>query len=667
MNFFEHQDEARKSTKRLVTLFSLAVFSIVVITNLVLLTALWFFDASIVKNQTQANERIDHVWQQSDWLTFFLTYFDLQVVAWVSLLVLGVIAFVILFERSKLAGGGKVIAERLGGKKISMDTQNFHERIILNVVEEMSIASGIAVPPVYLLPEKSINAFAAGFETGDAVIGISWGAIENLSRDELQGVVAHEFSHIFNGDMRLNINLIAVLAGIMFIGHAGWFFVRGSGSGRRRSNREISGGLAVVGLALVLLGTLGTFFGNLIKAAVSRQREFLADASAVQFTRNPEGIAGALKKIGGSMYGSRLMASHAQEMSHLFFSDALKHMSVGFSSFMATHPPLEERIRRIQPRWDGKFIPLKPGQKQFIDDASAAENISSFSGASSVEAVETVHAGMENLSSAVESVGQASPESYQQADHFLQTLDAKLQAALRETQSAKAFIYLLLINEAPDHGQQQLAYLKQQESPVVNKYLESLSQAISELPKFERINLIELSIPALKEMGKEEYDTFVSHIVFLVKLDKQIDLFEWLLHSLLIHYLKGHFYKVEVKKPKYRNLSRLRNECKFLLSYTTYAGKQNQHESYQEIFSKGFDVLELGNTAITPQDQLQLTDLNKAMFHFSHLFPLVKPRLLKACATCIQADGHVGIEQYELLRVIAALLDCPMPLIRLEN
>ena len=668
MNFFEHQDAARKSTRLLVLFFSLAVFSIVVITNVVLIIALWFFDASIVSNESQQQVQINQNWDQTDFLNFLFNYLDLHVVAWVSLLVVGVIGFVILFNRSELSGGGKVVAERLGGKKISLDTTEFHERVILNVVEEMSIASGIAVPPVYLLPEKSINAFAAGFETGDAVIGISQGAIENLNRDELQGVVAHEFSHIFNGDMRLNINLIAVLSGILFIGHIGWFFVRGSGNTRRHRNsgRDVGGGIALLGLALVILGAVGTFFGNLIKAAVSRQREFLADASAVQFTRNPEGIAGALKKIGGSIYGSRLLASHAKEMSHLFFGDAIKHLDIGFSSLMATHPPLEERIRRIEPRWNGKFIRISPEQAK-DNSAKQQENISSFAGDLPVSQQSISQTGIQNLASTIENVGQPDIASYQQAGSYLQGLSEILRTSLHETQAAKAFIYLLLLNPENKFRKQQLEHLEKNENTEVNQYIRSLESSVLASPKAERINLVELSIPALKEMTREEYDQFVTHVVALVKADNEINLFEWLLHSMLIHYLKSSFYKVKVKHAKYRNLSKLRNECRILLSYVTYAGEPNNEKAYQKIFNQGFEILDLGSTVIVPREELALSELNKAMFHFSHLFPLVKPRLLKACALSIQADGDVGSEQYELLRAIAALLDCPMPLINLEG
>src|SRR5690606_23091198 len=236
---------------------------------------------------------------------------------------------------------------------------------LLNVVEEMAIASGTPVPPVYLMEESAINAFAAGFAPGDAVIGITRGAIETLSRDELQGVIAHEFSHILHGDMRLNIRLIGILHGIMVLGIMGYYLLRSTGLSSRRNNNGAN--LALLGIGLIVIGYAGTFFGNLIKAAVSRQREFLADASAVQYTRNPAGIADALKRIGGGQ-GSVMENPRTAEISHALFSNGL---TFSLTSIFATHPPLEARIRRIQPDWDGSYE--LPPPEQATDSAQTMQ------------------------------------------------------------------------------------------------------------------------------------------------------------------------------------------------------------------------------------------------------------------------------------------------------
>ena len=261
-----------------------------------------------------------------------------------------------LYKMAQLAGGGTVVAERLGGRRVYPNTTDPVERRLLNVVEEMALASGVPVPPVFLLSEEQgINAFAAGYSPSDAVVGVTRGCAQQLTRDQLQGVVAHEFSHILNGDMRLNMRLIGVLHGILLMGLVGRELLRlvgHSGGGRSRRN-DGAAPLLLIGLAFMVIGFLGLFIGNLIKAAASRQREFLADASAVQFTRNPEGIAGALKRIGAAVFGSKLASPRAAEASHMYFAE-------GISTLFASHPPLHERISRIDPQWDGKFPQALP-------------------------------------------------------------------------------------------------------------------------------------------------------------------------------------------------------------------------------------------------------------------------------------------------------------------
>lgn len=676
MNFFQHQDNARRSTRRLVFLFVIAVILLLIITNVALLGSLWFFDVTLLQSPSARVQDFNNFQSNSEIIYYIFEYFNWPLVLKVSGSVVAVISLVIFLKRNELSGGGKIIAERLGGKRIDLNTDDAHERIILNVVEEMAIASGMPVPPVYLLPENGINAFAAGFNTSDAIIGISKGAIESLNRDQLQGVVAHEFSHIFNGDMRLNINLIAVLAGILFIGHTGWFVVRNFGGRRRRrrSSKDSSSAFFIVGILLIIIGFIGTFFGKLIKAAVSRQREFLADASAVQFTRNPEGISGALKLIGGSRFGSRLNAVHAEEMSHLFFSNALANrFSQGLASYLATHPPLEERIKRIEPRWNGRYLrmadeenvsprsELKSEQSQkekaekFVKVLASGAVLGGLTGNAS-----NLAAGINNLSHTIDTVGEPSEKSYASAQLSLQAMSENIKKALRDTDSAKALMYLMLFNEDSAVRSRQTNYLRENENQVVIDATAALLDSYESYPKAERLSLVDLAIPALKQMSGVGYQDFLKHIIFLVKADETIDLFEWLLHSLLVHYLKPNYEKAKPISAKYRDLSKLRIECRFLLSHLSYFGAKGG--DYQSNFSAGFSLLDLGSTQIISYEQLKLEDLNNAIQHFMYLYPLVKPKLLKACAACIQADGIVTIEQFELLRAISALLDCPMPI-----
>ncbi|MBT8147004.1 MAG: M48 family metallopeptidase, partial [Gammaproteobacteria bacterium] len=300
MNFFESQDIARRNTGRLIFLFALAVISLVVITNVLVMV---LFGMLSVNSATVMEPGVRFNWQ-----TFAL----------VSLGVVVVILLGSLYKLVALAGGGARVAEMLGGRLLLPETEDLQERQLLNVVEEMALASGTPVPPVYLMEEAGINAFAAGYTPGDAVIGVTRGTINALNRDELQGVIAHEFSHILHGDMRINIRLIAILHGILILGIIGYHLMRGGAYSRRSRD---SGGIVALGLGLIIIGYVGTFFGNLIKAAVSRQREYLADASAVQFTRNPHGIAGALMRIATHERRSYLNNPNSMEISHALFEE----------------------------------------------------------------------------------------------------------------------------------------------------------------------------------------------------------------------------------------------------------------------------------------------------------------------------------------------------------
>ncbi len=352
-DFFARQDHARRQTVRLIVLFALSVAAIIIAIYLVVAVGLSGAESThahhAVYGQPEHYAAAPHrgLWRPELFLG----------IAAGTLLV---VALGSLYKIAELSAGGETVALMMGGRAVDPQSTDLAERRLLNIVEEMALASGVPVPPVFVMDnEPSINAFAAGHQPGDAVVTVSAGALRYLSREELQGVMGHEFSHILNGDMRLNLRLIGVVNGILVLAILGYYILRFGGLSSRRSDREDNSGAAIffLGLALVILGYLGVFFGNLIKAAISRQREFLADASAVQFTRYPGGIAGALKKIGGLEEGSHIRDAHAAEISHMFFGDAF---AGSFFRLFATHPPLDERIRALEPDFDGNFPEVKP-------------------------------------------------------------------------------------------------------------------------------------------------------------------------------------------------------------------------------------------------------------------------------------------------------------------
>ena len=345
-DFFQRQDHARRQTARLLVMFALSVAAIILAIYLVAVLG-----TAGVQQDHRYGAHAHPAAQPSLWNPVLF--------AWVTLGTLLVVGFGSLYKIAELSAGGEQIALMLGGRAINPQTTDLAERRLLNVVEEMALASGIPVPPVYVLDhEPGINAFAAGHQPGDAVVAVSAGCLQYLTREELQGVMGHEFSHILNGDMRLNLRLIGIVYGILVLAILGYYVMRIAGVSSGDSKREGgAAGFFLLGLALLIFGYLGVFFGNLIKSAISRQREFLADASSVQFTRNPGGIAGALKKIGGLADGSRIRDGHASEISHMFFGDAF---AGSFFNLFATHPPLEERIRALEPEFDGQFPEVQP-------------------------------------------------------------------------------------------------------------------------------------------------------------------------------------------------------------------------------------------------------------------------------------------------------------------
>ncbi|MDO9322225.1 MAG: M48 family metallopeptidase [Pseudomonas sp.] len=483
MNFFEHQARAKRNSGRLILLLALAVICLIALTSVILMVLITRFGQAPL--QLLSHEAPGYAADGSlvtDW----------SLIGAVTIAVISVVLLGSLYKTMQLSKGGKAVAERLGGRLINLAPQSPEERRVLNVVEEMAIASGTPVPPVYLLDDPSINAFAAGLTPQDAVIGITRGAIFLLSRDELQGVIAHEFSHIFHGDMRLNTRLVAVLHGILLLGLIGGQLLDSSNRSIRltsRINDRNNTGVLIlaIGCALWLLGYAGTFFGNLIKAAVSRQREFLADAAAVQFTRNDQSIAGALKKIGGYAGGSQLQASHAAEFSHMYFGPGI-HMALG--SLLATHPPLDERIRRVEPRWDGSFplvvLPAEAYANNVDAEAQVSANwdaaISGLSAAPSYSPQAVEHA--------IEHIGEPQAAHLSAARNSLQRLAEPLKAAAHRSLDAQALVYGLLLSNEEPHQSKQLELLRARLNPDIAQVLQQLRGELSRLDADLRLPLL---------------------------------------------------------------------------------------------------------------------------------------------------------------------------------
>lgn len=652
-DFFEHQDAARRQSRRLVVLFVLAVVAII--------AAVYGVATALAVGTSRGPEAIPT--------------FDPGRLAIVATAVLVVISGGSLYKVWALSDGGEGVARMLGGRPIHPSTNDPAERRLLNVVEEMALAAGTPVPPVYLLDEEpSINAFAAGLTPGDAVIGVSKGCLDHLTRDEIQGVIGHEFSHILNGDMRLNLRLIGLIHGILVLSLIGQILFRVAAHSRPRSSRDDNKGggatifLLVGGVALWLIGLLGVFFGRLIKCAVSRQREFLADSSAVQFTRNPEGLAGALKKIGGLQEGSRLVNPNAEQAAHLFFGQGVPSLG----SLLATHPPLEERIRRLDPQFDGAFAREPegrtvtfPGEEQ---DALAAglapRGPSVASGLAAPSAAENTPFRL-SPKAALSSVGTPTEAHVEYATELLQGLPKILNEAARDPFSARAVIYALLIDEDSEIARNQLEHLDEAGARGTAAETLRLIPAVRSLGRAARVPLADLTFPALRQLSPRQYQAFRSNVEALVKADQRVNLFEYALKRMMFRHLDRAFLGRPPSSLRYFSIESVFGDCEVLLSTLASLG-HDQAADRDRAYSVGIRRLQDGYPGervapILPESRCNLVAVNQALDRLALASPDLKRRVIDASAACIAFDGVVTPAEGELLRAITDSLDCPMP------
>jgi len=633
MDFFQRQEIARRNTKLLEVYFALAVIGTVL--------AIYAGTMVFVNFQQQQDVNSDGTANFSLW--------DPQVFTLVSLVCLCVIFGSSLCKISQLSSGGSVVAEMLGGRPIDAHTTDLNEKKLLNVVEEMAIASGTPVPRLYLLPdEDGINAFAAGHTTGDMVICVTHGALQYLTRDELQGVIGHEFSHILNGDMRLNLRLMGIVFGILSLTILGRILLQTRG----RKNP-----LPLFGLLLIVVGAIGVFFGKLIKSAVSRQREFLADAASVQFTRNPEGLANALKKVGNS--GSRIDDPNAEDASHFFFANGLTE---SVFNWMSTHPPLEERIRELDPNWDGQFIPVHPVWNETT--AAQAKQPPSPTGQDGLQHLGnlvTAQAFPAAIATAaiLSQVGTTSARHLDYASDVMSKMNESLTDAAHSTMSAVALVYALLLS--PDETVRKSQMEQLQANPIIAHETERLYSITQTLESRARLPLATLSITALRNLSAPQYAQFTKDIRAIIDLNGQADLFTYALQKIVLRRLDPHFNPPQNRVPQYYAIKPLLPDCAVLLSAVACAG-QVEPADIQNAFNLGAKQLD------DPAHELQLdttaydlTKIDAALDRLNQAAPQIKKAILGACAETVAADGVIQENEAELLRAIADTLDCPIP------
>ena len=657
MDFFERQHKAKKKTGVLVFLFGVAVLLISLLNFLIIAAVIPFVDEG---------------------RNFSLQ--DPMLAMYVVLGTFAVISLAGLYRKSQLSDGGSSIASMMGGRLVNMASTDPDEQKLMNVVEEMAIASSVPMPEVFVMnEEKAINAFAAGYTVDDAVIGVTDGCMRRLSRDELQGVIAHEFSHILNQDMRLNLRLVAVVFGLFVLSQLGRLMIQigFNSSGRRSSsNRDEGSGGAVIGIAglgIMAAGGLGILMGNLIKSAVSRQREYLADSSAVQFTRNPEGLAGALKKIGAMATGSRLLTPHAEEASHMFFGNG---MSESWFSFAATHPPLLDRILLLEPSFAGDFSEVKFEERRSPTakpDSKARRTQSGIPipgmGDALGQALPPVIMGLAaagqvqvgSAAAVADSIGNPTQQHIDFAAALLASLPKAVRTAAHDMHDACALVFALLLD--PKDGpvqKKQLGQVDKLFGEQMAKATLKLSADVASLDPRAKLPVADLAVGSLRRMAKDQFERFNKLLESLAAADEKIDLFEFSLSKLVIRHLAPHFVKQQKKPARYYSLKKLSHECSVLISSLACTAGSND-ETIQTAYAAGSSHLDATRLTQLPDVDCGLQELDQALVTLDGVSINLKRKLIEAAAATVSADGYLQIQEAELLRAISDSLGCPMP------
>lgn len=567
---------------------------------------------------------------------------------------LAIIALGTLEILARLSLGHGEIAALLAGRPIRRDSGRDDERRLVNIVDELSIAAGLAAPPLYVLNrEQGINAFAAGASPSQAVIVVTQGALEQLSRDELQAVIAHEFSHILNGDIRLNLRAVYVLQGIVFLSAIGRFMMRYySGAGTEEGRSFFSLPLAVAGVGVFAVGSVGLLFCRVIQASISRERENLADASAVRFTRNADALCGALARIQVNADGSRLRNWHGDAFAHMLFAPPSPNW---LSALVATHPPIEERMRRINPHVSSAFYFGKAGKARVIEERKKEEP------APEQEKPKTiVPRRATGVAALIATIGEPGVEHLEYATDLLSYLTPPIREALRDPVGAQSVMIGCVLDAELESREPQLRALQALGLADLARKADVLRPHLEQLDRAYRLPLIALAVPGLKGLDEAGRGRFLAALRAAIEGNRRVTLSKFVLATILDRTLGP-----KARRSggvKYRACGELAGETALILSMLAHAGAvAGDAASAQSGFDAGREKLALPALALCGKDELQLSRASEALERMSQLAPLEKERLMLGFAAAVAADGDVRRMEHELLRAVACVLDCPTP------
>jgi Zn-dependent protease with chaperone function len=631
VNFFERQRAARGTTVRLVALFTLAVLAIVVLVDVVVL----YF----IRSQPTSSIRA-------------------QLIA-VSIATIVIIAGGTITKTIALRAGGSAVARSVGAVPVDPTTTDPRLRRFVNIVEEMSLASGVPMPRLFVLEqEPGINAFAAGYTPADAAVTVTGGALQQLNRDELQGVIAHEFSHVLNGDMRLNIRLIGLLNGILLLGLIG-LRVLSFGGGRGSDRKGGGAPIIAIALAMTVLGFVGQFFASLIKAAVSRQREWLADASAVQFTRQTSGLEGALKKIAGLPTGSALAnASGAREVSHMLFGEG----GHSLSQLFATHPPLMKRIAALDPSFRPDDVAAlsqkwRTEPPNGLSEDAALGLTGTGPRAAPAASPQSVRVAAADVSARV---GTLLPDDLDRGAALSAQIPPELRQLASQASTAVPLVLALVLDRGPGARAGQLQLIAERIGAAEAAVTGTLADQLAGLPPQLRLPLIHIATPLIAAQPQVTLDVLVRTLDDLARADGSISVFEYCTTRLIAGYVRDARDPAGRAKPGRGSLRQAQRAAFALLAAVAATGNDDPLAA-QRAFAAAAGTLAAG--AVVPyQPPADIwAGLDQSWVALDGLDPRDKQRLVEALVTAIRDDGDFTLNEAELLRTACALLHCPLP------
>ena len=635
MNFFDAQDQARRSTRRFVILYVLATLGIALSVSLVIGFAFSFTDSAPVDDVGAYVSR------------------NFEIFLGAAVFTLLVIGIATLVKTTQLRAGGGRVARDLGGILVDDNNMDLLHQRLRNVVEEMALAAGVPVPEIYVLEnEQGINAFAAGYAPEDAAVAVTRGALELLNREELQGVIAHEFSHVLNGDMRLNIRLMGVLFGIVVLTIIGRRIMFSMRHVRSRDGAKVAIPAMLIAAGLILIGGLGVFFARIIKASVSRQREYLADASAVQFTRQTSGIANALKKIGGIPTGSHFEATEPEEISHMLFGTGSK-----LSSLFATHPPLTERIQALEPGFTPDDYPQ-------IDYAAtrAARQMEAAEQYAGVSAMAAGIASGVSPDKVIDNVGHPSQEQVELAGKLRRSIPENLTAAAHSPADAYLLCIALILDRDGDVLERQLSLLHEQLGEQRANRVKHLYDELASIDATYRLPILEIAFPALRQRKSSELEYLIDLSNRLIEVDGEFDLFEYCFYRVLTTSLRRAMHPSRKARRRSGKRKPVRAAAVDLLRIFAHHGHKNDNDG-EKAFRAGLQVFgEWAKQAdYDVEREFSAATLDSKLDLLAALNGDGRQMLVKAISAVAAEDGKLTAAEGDLMRAVCATLEVPLP------